>query len=411
MRSATSAQTIRLTACLIVKDEEGRLPECLSSVAFCDEVIVVDSGSTDRTVEIARAAGATVLERGWSGFAAQRNIALDASHGVWVLEVDADERVTPRLRDEILALVAAAPPEVDNAAVPVREVLYGERLGPSALYPGCRTRLFRRDCYRHDPRRTVHEGIWPAGQSAYPTGDLEHILATSLRESLRDLRSYAWLESTQLPDVKPVRAIVVGIAIRPAAKFVYRTWLLGGWKDGFAGLAKILLDCVYDSLTWFHYVRASRRPANAQRSSASNGSTCGAPTDDAGHFGRNSEYTGPVRIAAVAHGERRTAAADAWLEAAAREGADVVLITDAAPSPSHVRTIEIEGTGPLAVLRTIAWEERRNPIEALVFPSWVGRASSWLLPSHLRGGIPAMSLRANPRELISDALHRRPKAD
>src|ERR1035438_4741785 len=226
MPSATT-ETIRLSACLIVKDEERRLPECLASVAFCDEVIVVDSGSTDRTVEIARASGATVLQRPWRGFAAQRNIALDAAHGEWALEVDADERVTARLRDDILALVADPPPDVDNAAVPVREILFGVPLGASALYPACRTRLFRRTQYRHDDRRAVHEGIWPAGRSAYPSGDLEHILSTSVAESVRDLRAYSWLESTQLPEVS-LAAMIVGIAIRPAIKFVYRTWLLGG---------------------------------------------------------------------------------------------------------------------------------------------------------------------------------------
>src|ERR1700735_889335 len=125
MRSTTGTQPIRLSACLIVKDEETHLPECLASIGFCDEVIVVDSGSTDRTVEIARASGATVLEHPWEGFAAQRNIALDAAHGEWVLEIDADERVTPQLRDEIVALVADPPPGVDNAAVAMREVLYG----------------------------------------------------------------------------------------------------------------------------------------------------------------------------------------------------------------------------------------------------------------------------------------------
>lgn len=369
---------------------------------------MVDSGSADRTVEIARAAGATVLERAWRGFAAQRNIALDAAHGEWVLEIDADERVTARLRDEIKALVADPPPGVDNAAVPRRQVLFGVPLGPSALYPGCHTRLFRRDRYRHDDRRAVHEGLWPAGPSTYPMGDIEHILASSLRECVRDLRSYSWLESTQLPEVSPVQALVVGIAIRPAAKFAYRTWLLGGWRDGYAGITKILLDCLYDSLTWVRYVRAGRRATDDSRRSETAGPSSEAWTADAGHFGRSFEYSGPVRIAAVARGADRTTAAHDWLELAAREGADVVLITDAAPSPSRVRTVEIEGAGPLEVLRAIAWEERRNPIEVLVCPGRRARAASRLLPVHLRGVVPPVSLRANSRELIDAALDLRP---
>jgi hypothetical protein len=404
MRSATSRDTIRLTACLIVRDEQERLPRCLASLAFCDEVIVVDSGSTDRTVEIARAAGATVLQRPWEGFATQRNMALDAAHGEWVLEVDADERVAPALRDEILALVADAPPDVDNAAVPFREVLFGVPLGPSALYPSCRTRLFRRERYRHDDRRAVHEGMWPAGRSAYPSGDLEHILSSSVRESVRDLRSYAWLESTQLAEAGRA-ALVVGIAIRPAAKFLYRTWLLGGWRDGFAGIALIVLDCSYDSLTWIHYGRARRRAGDAARRDGSGDPFRG----EAGHFGRGFHYGGPVRIAAVARGARRTVAAHAWLEDAAGQGADVVLITDSPPSPSRVRTIEIESTGPLGILRTIAWEERRNPIEILLVPGRLGRAASRLLPRHLRGVVEPVSPLADPRRLMNAALDQRPK--
>ena len=90
-----------ITACIIARDEAERLPACLASVAFCDEVVVVDSGSVDRTVQIARDAGAHVVEQPWLGFAAQRNVALDHAHGDWVIEVDADERVSPELRAEI----------------------------------------------------------------------------------------------------------------------------------------------------------------------------------------------------------------------------------------------------------------------------------------------------------------------
>jgi (heptosyl)LPS beta-1,4-glucosyltransferase len=409
MQSTTGSQAIRLSACLIVKDEEVHLPECLASIAFCDEVIVVDSGSTDRTMEIARASGATVLEHPWEGFAVQRNIALDAAHGEWVLEIDADERVTPLLRDEIVALVADPSPGVDNAAVALRDVLFGRPLGASALYPACRTRLFRRDRYRHDPRRAVHEGLWPAGQSAYPTGDLIHILATSLGESVHDMRAYAALESTQLPE-RSLQALVVGIAIRPTVKFVYRTWVLGGWRDGFAGLTKIVLDCLYDSLSWIGYARASRQSNEDSRLSDRVVASDEARGSDGSHFGRSFEYTGPVRIAGVARGARRSAAALDWLAGAAREGADVVLISDAAPSQPPVRTVEIEGASPFEVLRAIAREERRNPIEVVAFPSKRGRAASRLLPAHLRGVVAPVSLRANPRELISTALALRPDA-
>ena len=404
MPPTTNASPITLSACLIVRDEEQRLPACLASVAFCDEIIVVDSGSRDRTVEIARAAGATVLEHPWEGFAIQRNVALDAAHGEWALEVDADERISPRLRDEILELVRNPPSGVDNAIIPLRQLFLGTPLGPSALYPAGRVRLFRRDAYRHDATRTVHEGLWPSGASAYLTGDLEHILAESLGESLRDLRNYTRLESEQLPDgTSLARALGLGMVLRPTAKFAYRMVILGGWRDGTPGALKILLDCLYDANTWLRYVRegrcARRRGVAATESDGATGSDA-TGSHGGGHFGRAIGYRGPVRIAAVARGERRTAAAESWLERAAGEGADVVLITDARPADPRVRTSAISGRGPLAALRAVAYEEHWNTVEAIVVPSNVGRRTAGLLPGHLRGVIEPSTLDTDPRTVI-----------
>ena len=131
-------------ACIIARDEEQRLPAALASVAFCDDVVVVDSGSRDRTMEVARAAGARVVEHPWRGFGMQRNVAIDAAAADWILEIDADERITPRLRAEIEEFLARPPEGVDICAVPCRDLFLGGRLGPSAKYPKYRLRLFRR---------------------------------------------------------------------------------------------------------------------------------------------------------------------------------------------------------------------------------------------------------------------------
>ena len=93
-----------LSACVITFNEEDRVGACLESLAWCDEIIVVDSHSADRTREIARQAGATVTERDWPGYTAQKNFAVRSAANDWVLCVDADERIPPPLRDEILLL-------------------------------------------------------------------------------------------------------------------------------------------------------------------------------------------------------------------------------------------------------------------------------------------------------------------
>src|ERR1700757_4018378 len=98
-----------LSSIVIALNEEGNIAECLASVAFCDEIVVVDSGSTDRTVELAKAAGAKVFTTpDWPGFGAQKNRALSHATGDWVLSIDADERVTPELREEIIGAVEAS---------------------------------------------------------------------------------------------------------------------------------------------------------------------------------------------------------------------------------------------------------------------------------------------------------------
>ena len=142
--------------------------------------------------------------------------------------------------------------------------------------------------------------------------------------------------------------LTVGIVVRPTVKFMYRTWVLGGWHDGWRGMLKIVHDCVYDALTWVGYARsrAARTSAKIRRTR----------TDRARSPLRTVDYGGPARIAAVALGARLTASAEDWLEAAARDGADVVLITDETSAGRRVRTVPVDGVGVLALLRTISAE-------------------------------------------------------
>src|SRR5206468_7387126 len=138
--------------------------------------IVVDGGSRDDTVAVARGLGARVVENPWPGYAAQRNVALDLATTEWVIEIDADERVSPQLATSIQALIASAPEAVDIGACALRNRFLGQMLGPSAKYPGYRFRVFRREGYRHDELMPVHEGLPPAGRTAVLDGDLEHEL-------------------------------------------------------------------------------------------------------------------------------------------------------------------------------------------------------------------------------------------
>jgi hypothetical protein len=346
-----------VSACVIAFEEEARLPDCLAGLSFCDEVIVVDSLSRDRTREVARAAGATVIENPWPGYAAQRNVALDAASGDWILEVDADERVR--------AFVEAIGPEVRMAAIPWRQVFLGHELGPAGRYPGYRHRLFRRGAYRHDEGRTVHEGLWPDGPTPPLEHDLRHLLAGSWGEALRDAIAYSRLEARQRR--RPGgSALLVGTLVRPIARFGYRCFIYGGWRDGWPGVARIALECGADALATVL------------------GLGLGEPSGMAS-FGQEPPRRGPVRIVGVSLRRGPVGPLTEWLSAAGRAGADVALVAPGADPGGPVPWRRLQGRGAGALARSLDAEDQARPIDALLLAGAPERALVRLAPRAIRG--------------------------
>lgn len=368
-----------ITACVIAQDEEERLPDCLASLGFCDEVVVVDSGSSDRTRELAAAAGAKVVENPWPGFSAQRNVALDHATGDWVLEIDADERVTPELADELRGFLADPPgEEVRMGAMPMRDVFLGRALGPSIRYPRYRHRLFRRGAFRHDEGRSVHEGLWPDGPVHRFEGELRHLLASSWAEAVADARAYARLEAAQRRRPGAAEA-VTGVLARPLAKLAYRVLLYGGWRDSGRGLAKIGLECGADSLATVYRLR-------------------GGAAGGASGFGQEPPRLGPVRIVGVALGRRGAARLAGWLEEARRSGADVALIGAAPPDGARVPHRPLDRLGPGRLVRALDAEDQLRPVDALVLAGRRERLALRLAPAALRGAVSPLSLETPPEQ-------------
>jgi glycosyltransferase involved in cell wall biosynthesis len=382
-QTSTSAT---LSACIIARDEEHNLPDCLASVRFCDEIVVVDSGSSDATVQIAQAAGAHVVEQPWLGFAAQRNVALDHASGQWVLEIDADERVSPQLRSEIELFLAEPPDGVDLAGLPLRESFLGHALGPSAKHPKYRHRLLRRGSYRHDEARTVHEGFIPEGVVHPFAGDLVHLLATSWSEAVGDAWRYARLEAGQLQGGRSPAAWVRGAVVRPAAKLAYRLAIDGGWRDGWPGLAKISLDCATDTAVWTRHL-LGRRGSERGRSGVA-GTV---------HYGSRRLRQGSLRVVGVAADPAAAAVAAGWLERARAGGADVALIgPSCAPMGGHVRVRALRRAGPLALIRALDAEDQLRPIDVVVpFGARARLLIRWV-PSGLRGQLSAITQETSP---------------
>lgn len=179
----------RLSAVLITRNEAAEIADCLATLAFADEIVVVDHASTDGTAALAEGCGARVIVvSDWPGFGLQKQRAVDAAGGEWILSVDADERVTPALQAAILA--ALSDPQADGYRIPRRTYFLGRFLRHGGWYPDRVLRLARRARARFSPD-PVHERMLVDGPVEDLAADLEHHSYRSIAEVLDKQRRYA----------------------------------------------------------------------------------------------------------------------------------------------------------------------------------------------------------------------------
>ncbi len=221
----------KLSVILITKNEAANIRDCLASVAFADEVVVVDSGSTDATVAIARALGAQVFEfADWPGFGAQKNRALHFASNEWVLSIDADERVTPALQAELLAAMHG---ECAGYFVPRLSQFCGKFIHHCGWYPDYVLRLFKKSCARFSAD-VVHEHVELQGRSARLRNDLLHYTYLHKADVARKTLQYAQAGAQQ-SFARGKRANLLDAPLRGGWAFI-RTYLLrAGFLDGAAG--------------------------------------------------------------------------------------------------------------------------------------------------------------------------------
>jgi glycosyltransferase involved in cell wall biosynthesis len=232
-----------LSAVLITHNEERNLPAALESVRFCDEIVVVDSGSTDRTREIAAAAGARVLRNEpWPGFVAQRNLAADAARHDWVLAVDADERVTPELRDEIEAVRAAG---FDRAGYRIPRLVHylGRWIRATDWYPDAQLRLFDRARGRWQGG-LIHESVRVRGKVGRLRCELHHHPYDDVAHHMRKIDSYTTLWAREA-FAAGRRTGILETAGATGWAFFRNYVLKGGFRLGEVGLNVSLLNTHY----------------------------------------------------------------------------------------------------------------------------------------------------------------------
>lgn len=222
----------RLSAILITRDEQADLPDCLASLGFCDEIVVVDNGSSDATVEIARAAGAVVrVTDDWPGFGPQKQRALDLATGDFVLSIDADERIPPALAAEIRAAIARG--DRDGWRINRRSSFLGRFLLHGGWYPDRILRLARREAARFTPDR-VHERLEVTGAFGDLGEDMIHHSYRTIDEVLDKGRRYA-LASAAERRARGKRGGLGAAILRGAWAFLRHYLLKRGFLDGAHG--------------------------------------------------------------------------------------------------------------------------------------------------------------------------------
>ena len=243
-----------LSVIVIAKDEEASIARTLESVAFADEVVVVDSGSTDRTVAIARELGAKVtMTADWPGFGPQKNRALDLAHGDWVLSLDADEWLTAESAEEIRRVVGANAAEVAAYRMPRRSSFCGRFLRHSGWWPDYVLRLFRRGRARFSDDM-VHERVIADGKIETLSLPIMHETFVDLEDLVDKMNRYSTHGARQLQREGKSSSLVEAIA--RALWAFFRTYVLrAGFLDGREGF---MLAWATAEGTYYRYAKLMR---------------------------------------------------------------------------------------------------------------------------------------------------------
>lgn len=254
-----------LSVAIVTFNEEENLARTLASAAWADEIIVVDSGSADRTLDIARSFNATVLERPWRGFAAQKNFALAQCTGDWILTLDADEELSPELQQEIRHILTSDH-TADAFYLKRRNFFLGRWIKHGGFYPDPKLRLFRRNltALPQFEARPVHETIRFSGPTATLDFDLIHHAYPTLSSYIEHMDRYSSLGAQLLVDKGRTSANLLTffarIVLFPMLGFKWNYLFRLGFLDGREGFLLNLYHAVYASWKYAKAWELSRKP-------------------------------------------------------------------------------------------------------------------------------------------------------
>lgn len=240
-----------LSVVVITLNEEKALPVCLQSVAFADEILVVDSGSRDATISVATAHGARVIEQEWLGYGRQKQFAVEQAHHDWVLCLDADEHLSDTLQASIKEVLQN--PRFSAYQMPRCNRFMGRWLRHGEGYPDLSLRLFNRR-YARWGYQVVHETVETSTPIGTLKGDLMHQSEETRQQYLQKQDRYTTLQAEQLY-ARGKSAPFYKLFLNPAIRFIKFYFIRLGFLDGAAGFRHILIGCAN---TYHKYAKLRR---------------------------------------------------------------------------------------------------------------------------------------------------------
>ncbi|MCE2470496.1 MAG: glycosyltransferase family 2 protein [Anaerolineae bacterium] len=242
---------MHLTAIVLTHNESAQIADCIKTLRFADRIIVFDSYSTDDTVSIAQSCGADIFQHEFENYAEQRNAALDAADEMtdWVLFVDADERVSDALAEEIREKIAY--PDFAGWRAPRHNYIFGVLTKGAGWYPDYQTRLLRVGQATYDRQRAVHEVVKLYGEEATLRNPINHYNYDDINHFMDKQENYARIDAQSLyaQGVVPRQHNFI---LQPMRQFYWRYVTLGGYRDGWHGLRLSLLMARYENRKYQH---------------------------------------------------------------------------------------------------------------------------------------------------------------
>lgn len=259
-----NTERVNVSVVVITKNEEHNIEECLESVRWADEIVVIDAESTDRTVEIAQKYTDKVFVRPWPGFGPQKNFAMEQAHSDWILILDADERVTLDLRQEIQQVVKQSSSHDPVAyRIPRRNFYYGRWIKHGGVYPDYQIRVIRRAAARYNDM-PVHENLIVEGGVGALRGHLDHYTERRIADHFKKFGRYTMLAAQQkLKSRKSVHWYdLVG---RPLVIFLKTYVVKQGFRDGIHGLILSVFASMYSFVKYSNLWDLTRRLGKEER--------------------------------------------------------------------------------------------------------------------------------------------------